>query len=108
RSRLISRDGISPAERGAIVVSATQVGPIRRWSTLRARGPDRAGPWPSLTTAAVERAKGRRSNLVPVSVLPAEEVLAWCSAMLDTDRMGFIAREPLQSLRNHFQTTAAR
>jgi hypothetical protein len=40
--------------------------------------------------------------------LPAEEVLAWCSAMLDTDRMGFIAREPLQSLRNHFQTTAAR
>jgi uncharacterized Zn finger protein len=40
--------------------------------------------------------------------LPAPEVIAWCSAMLDNDRVGFIAREPLQSLRNHFQTTAAR
>ena len=40
--------------------------------------------------------------------LPAAEVITWCSAMLDNDRVGFIAREPLQSLRNHFQTTAAR
>ena len=40
--------------------------------------------------------------------LPAAEVIAWCSAMLENDRVGFIAREPLQSLRNHFQTTAAR
>jgi hypothetical protein len=40
--------------------------------------------------------------------LPAAEVIAWCSSMLDNDRVGFIAREPLQSLRNHFQTTAAR
>jgi hypothetical protein len=40
--------------------------------------------------------------------LPAAEVLGWCSAMLESDRVGFIAREPLQSLRNHFQTTAAR
>jgi uncharacterized Zn finger protein len=40
--------------------------------------------------------------------LPAAEVIAWCSAMLDNDRVGFIAREPLQSLRNHFQRTAAR
>jgi hypothetical protein len=38
--------------------------------------------------------------------LPAAEVIAWCSAMLDPDRVGFIACEPLQSLRNHFQTTA--
>jgi len=38
--------------------------------------------------------------------LPAAEVIAWCSAMLDNDRVGFIAREPLQSLQNHFQTTA--
>jgi uncharacterized Zn finger protein len=35
--------------------------------------------------------------------LPATEIITWCSAMLDTDRVGFIAREPLQSLR----TTAA-
>jgi hypothetical protein len=40
--------------------------------------------------------------------LPADEVITWCSAMLDNDRVGFIAREPLQSLRNHSRTTPAR
>jgi hypothetical protein len=40
--------------------------------------------------------------------LPADEGIAWCTAMLDNDRVGFIAREPLQSLRNHFQAAAAR
>ncbi len=39
--------------------------------------------------------------------LPAAEVIAWCSAMLENDRVGFIAREPLQSLRNQFQAVAA-
>lgn len=34
--------------------------------------------------------------------LPAAEIIAWCSAMLANDRVGFIAREPLQSLRNRF------
>src|SRR5262249_45010515 len=29
---------------------------------------------------------------------PANEVIAWCSAMLDMDRVGFIARAPLQTL----------
>jgi hypothetical protein len=38
--------------------------------------------------------------------LPAAEVIAWCSAMLDNDRVGFIAREPLQSLRNQIQAVA--
>jgi hypothetical protein len=38
--------------------------------------------------------------------LPANEVVAWCSAMLDTDRVGFIAREPLQALRTHAQAAA--
>ena len=33
--------------------------------------------------------------------LPAIDVIAWCSAMLDSDRVGFIAHEPLQSLRKH-------
>ena len=42
------------------------------------------------------------------SDLPAAEVIAWCSAMLKIDRNGFIVSEPLQSLRNHFQTKAAR
>ena len=40
--------------------------------------------------------------------LPAKEVVAWCSAMLDTDRVGFIAREPLQSLRSRAQATTGR
>ncbi len=40
--------------------------------------------------------------------LPAAEVIAWCSAMLENDRVGFIAREPLQALRNHFQSTTGR
>jgi hypothetical protein len=42
------------------------------------------------------------------SDLPAAEVIAWCSAMHENDRVGFIACEPLQSLRKHFQKTAAR
>lgn len=37
--------------------------------------------------------------------LPAAEMIAWCSAMLEKDRVGFLAREPLQSLRNHYQKT---
>jgi hypothetical protein len=40
--------------------------------------------------------------------LPATEVIAWCSAMLDTDRVGFIAREPLQALRSRAQAAAGR
>jgi hypothetical protein len=38
--------------------------------------------------------------------LPANDVIAWCSAMLANDRVGFIAREPLQSLRNHAQAAS--
>ena len=34
---------------------------------------------------------------------PADEVIAWCSEMLKNDRVGCIARESLESLRNHFQ-----
>ena len=40
--------------------------------------------------------------------MPAAEVIAWCTAMLDTDRVGFIARESLQSLRKRVQATAGR
>ena len=40
--------------------------------------------------------------------LPATEVIAWCSAMLDDDRVGFIARESLQSLRSRAQAAAGR
>jgi hypothetical protein len=40
--------------------------------------------------------------------LPAAEVIGWCSAMLENDRVGFIAREPLEALRDHRRRTAAR
>jgi uncharacterized Zn finger protein len=40
--------------------------------------------------------------------LPASEVIAWCATMLESDRVGFIAREPLQSLRSQLQRTAGR
>jgi hypothetical protein len=40
--------------------------------------------------------------------LPAAEVIAWCSAMLDRDRVGFIARESLQALQNRTQAAAGR
>ena len=39
--------------------------------------------------------------------LPAAEGIVWCSAMLANDRVGFIAREPLESLRNRLQAAAA-
>ena len=39
--------------------------------------------------------------------LPAEDLLAWCAAMLDTDRVGFIARKPLEALRRRVQAAKA-
>ena len=40
--------------------------------------------------------------------LPANEVIAWCSAMRDNDRVGFIAEKSLQSLRDRAQASAGR
>ena len=40
--------------------------------------------------------------------LPATEITAWCSAMRENDRVGFIASKPLESLRKRFQAAAAR
>jgi hypothetical protein len=45
---------------------------------------------------------------LPKCDLPAADVIAWCSAMLEHDRVGFLARGPLQSLRKQFQAIAAR
>lgn len=39
--------------------------------------------------------------------LPASEVIAWCSTMLKNDRVGFIARKPLEALRTQWQKTLA-
>lgn len=43
---------------------------------------------------------------LPKCDVPANEVTAWCSGMLASDRVGFIAREPLESLRTRLQSTA--
>jgi hypothetical protein len=40
--------------------------------------------------------------------LPAAEIIAWCSALLANDCVGFIAREPIESLRTHLQADATR
>ena len=42
---------------------------------------------------------------IPKCDLPAEEVKAWCSAMLDADRVGFSARKPLEALRRRIRGT---
>ena len=39
-------------------------------------------------------------NTLEKSDLPADEVVAWCSAMIDNDRVGFIAKARLQSLQS--------
>jgi hypothetical protein len=40
--------------------------------------------------------------------VPANEVIAWCTAMRASDRMGFIARKPLEALRQRVQTATTR
>ena len=40
--------------------------------------------------------------------LSAEEVIAWCAAMRAQDRVGFIAREPLESLGSQHRSGEAR
>jgi hypothetical protein len=38
--------------------------------------------------------------------VPAKEVIAWCTAMLASDRAGFIAEKPLEALRQRVQAAA--
>jgi hypothetical protein len=40
--------------------------------------------------------------------VPAKEVLAWCTAMRASDRVGFVAEKPLEALRQRVQTAAPR
>jgi hypothetical protein len=39
--------------------------------------------------------------------LPVVEILRWCTAMLDSDRVGFISRKPLEALRKRHQLDVA-
>jgi hypothetical protein len=61
-----------------------------------------------MMTEEVEECLGVVLEALPKCDLPAAEVIAWCSTMLANDRVGFIAREPLQALRKQFQAMAAR
>ena len=38
--------------------------------------------------------------------LPASEVRSWITSMITSDRMGFIAREPLESLQDQIPRSA--
>jgi hypothetical protein len=60
-----------------------------------------------LMTGDIEGGLSVVIEAVTRSDMPAEDVLAWCSAMLETDRVGFIAREPLEELHRRVQTAKA-
>jgi hypothetical protein len=60
-----------------------------------------------LMTEDVEDCLGVVTEAVTTCSLPAEETLAWCSAMLDADRVRFIARKPLEALRGRVQAAKA-
>jgi hypothetical protein len=60
-----------------------------------------------LMTDEIEVCLGVVLKAVRSSDLPADTVIAWCSAMLDSDRVKFIASEKLRSLRQQFQTADA-
>ncbi len=57
-----------------------------------------------LMTEDIEDCLSEVIAAIPESDLPAEEVKAWCSGMLDADRVGFSARKPLESLLRRVQT----
>lgn len=61
-----------------------------------------------MMTADIEDALSVLFAALPTCDLPAAEVSAWCAAMRARDQVGFIAEQPLQSLRQQFQAVAAR
>ena len=36
--------------------------------------------------------------------IAGEDVVTWCTAMLETDRVGFICEEPIRALEKKFET----
>lgn len=61
-----------------------------------------------MMTEDIEDCLSELLNALPTSDLSAAVGIAWCTAMLANDRVGFIARASLESLRNHFQADAKR
>ena len=60
-----------------------------------------------LMTEEIEDSLSVVIEAIPKCDSPAEEVKAWCSAMLDADRVGFIGRKPLEALLRRVQATKA-
>jgi len=54
-----------------------------------------------MMTADIEECLAVVVKALMSSDLPSAEVIAWCDRMLKSDRVGFIYREELQSLRSH-------
>jgi hypothetical protein len=60
-----------------------------------------------LMTEDIEDCLSAVIGAIPTCDLPAEDVKAWCSSMLDADRVGFLARKPLEALRRRVQAAQA-
>ena len=60
-----------------------------------------------LMTEDIEDCLSVLLDVLAQSGMPVDAGMAWCQAMLDSDRVGFIARQPLESLRRRLQSAAA-
>jgi hypothetical protein len=59
-------------------------------------------------TEDVETCLSEVFNALAKCDLPAAKIVAWCLAMLENDRVGFIARKPLEFLPNRCRSAASR
>jgi hypothetical protein len=60
-----------------------------------------------MMTADIEECLAVVVTSLKKSCLPPADVVAWCAAMLKADRVGFIYREELQSLRDHIKASSS-
>lgn len=60
-----------------------------------------------LMTGAIETCLSEVIGALKTSDLPASEVLGWCATMLQTDRVGFLARESIEALQSHWERNGA-
>jgi hypothetical protein len=61
-----------------------------------------------LMTEDIEDCLSAVINALAKCDMPVDEVTAWCTATHENDRVGFISREPLLSLRDHSRTNSRR
>ena len=58
-----------------------------------------------LMTDDIEACLGAVLEALPKCDLPAAEVLAWCTKMLERDRVGFLCDQELRALRQQFEAS---